>query len=176
MTAPGAPPNADLIYREWEKVVDVQSGFNTLIITARTLGVSVVMTLYGAAAFTLASFPALFFPLWGGSVHAAVFIVLFALLLVVDLLVIDLLYYYRLLLGSVDRTSEIDVYVRSFDPHLLGLTTYISNRANFRKQTSQSNRHVVTTMVVLSFYGIMIAAGVLFAVYLFSLTPPAGGS
>lgn len=42
---------------EWKTVINTQMHFNEMIIRARTMGVSVVIAVYGAAAFAFGQYP-----------------------------------------------------------------------------------------------------------------------
>ena len=96
------------ILEEWKHVTNVQMHFNEMIIRMRTLAVSVVITVFGAAGFAIAAHRDQFVRVFERDIHASAFVVTFGLVLWLTIFIIDYWYYYKLLLGSVRRGYEID--------------------------------------------------------------------
>lgn len=122
-----------IILEEWKTVITTQMHFNEMIIRARTTGISVVMAVYGAAAFAIGQYPTRFFKIFGTGLHVSTAIITFGLFLLLAIFVIDVFYYYYLLLGSVDHGMKMD---EAYGDRLLagvplfGLTTAISNKVS----------------------------------------------
>jgi hypothetical protein len=105
--------------------------FNEMIVRMRTTGVSVVIAVYGAAALSISQFPRKFLVGFGYSFHPSAAILLFGLLLLLSIFALDYLYYFRMLVASVEQGERLDGQIRArtlSGLHLFGLTTLISER------------------------------------------------
>jgi hypothetical protein len=149
----------EIILREWKTVITTQMHFNEMILRARTTGVSVVMAVYGAAAFAIGQYPARFFKVFGSESHVSTAIIAFGILLLIAIFIVDFFYYYDLLLGSVDHGKEIDkaYHDRLIDGiRLFGLTTAISDKVSqFR-----------AGLCIFVFYGIPFFVGIISLIYM----------
>jgi hypothetical protein len=146
---------AEIIVKEWETVIKTQMHFNEMIIRSRTTGVSVVMAVYGAAALSIGQYPNKFFELLGSKFHVSTAIIFFGLLLLTSIFILDYFYYFRLLLGAVDRGMEIDKAYekREIDGiRQFGLTSMISKRVSIGW----------ATFYIFIFYGIPFGVGLIF--------------
>jgi len=148
-----------IILEEWKTVINTQMHFNEMIIRARTMGVSVVMAVYGAAALAFGQYPEKFIRLSGSQYHVSAAIILFGICLLLVIFSMDIFYYYRLLLGAVERGEQID---RAFQKRniegttLFGMTTLISNKVSKCR----------ATFLIVIFYLIPFAIGILSLIYL----------
>lgn len=108
----------ELLLQEWRTVVDTQMHFNDMIIRMRTLGVTAVVTVFGAAAFAIGQYPDRFYDLLGERFHVSEGVIFFGLVLWAAIFFIDFFYYFRLLIGAVNRSYEIDDAFRN--AHYMG--------------------------------------------------------
>ncbi len=148
-----------VMLEEWQTVVETQIHFNEMIMRARTTGVSVVMAVYGAAALAYGQYPYRFYNAFGTEFHVSTAIIFFGLLLLISIFLIDYCYYYRLLIGAVERGEEIDKAYRDRiidGTKLFGLTTAISNRVS-------RNR---ARICLFFFYGTPLFVGIVSLTYL----------
>ena len=156
----------ELVLKEWEVVITTQMHFNEMIIRARTTGVSVVMAVYGTAAIALGQYPKMFLVVSGFTFHVSAAIIFFGILLLWSIFFVDYFYYFRLLLGAVERGEEIDAAYRDQaigKTRLFGMTTLISRKV--------SRCRAVASLLI--FYGSPFIAGVLFLIYMLWLYSPA---
>jgi hypothetical protein len=147
------------LIEEWKTVIETQIHFNEMIIRARTTGVSVVMAVYGAAALSIGQYPGKFINVFGAQFHVSAAIILFGISLLVGIFCMDYIYYYRLLLGAVERGEEIDKAYEGFTvgtTRLFGMTTMISKKVSKRRATA----------CLIIFYGIPLIVGILSLIYL----------
>jgi hypothetical protein len=147
------------LIEEWKTVIETQIHFNEMISRARTTGVSVVMAVYGAAALSIGQYPGKFINVFGAQFHVSAAIILFGISLLVGIFCMDYIYYYRLLLGAVERGEEIDKAYEGFTvgtTRLFGMTTMISKKVSKRRATA----------CLIIFYGIPLIVGILSLIYL----------
>jgi hypothetical protein len=148
-------PEMGQLLEDWKKTIDVQMHFNDLIMRNRQIVMTAVLTVFGAAAFSL-QFPNLILDISVVKFHAAAAITLFALGLLLSMLLLDYFYYFRLLLGAVDWGEKIERVLQTRSSNQLGgLTLAISNTVD--RKTAQRS--------LLSFYIIPLLLG---SVFLFS--------
>jgi hypothetical protein len=98
----------DFLMNEWKVLVDMQMHFNDMILRMRTLAVSVVISVFGAAGFAIGQYKDRFVVVAGHQVHVAAFVIAFGLILWLAVFLMDYGYYYRMLVGAVRRTWDID--------------------------------------------------------------------
>lgn len=148
-----------IILQEWKIVVKTQIHFNEMIMRARTTGVSVVMAVYGAAALAYGQYPNRFYSAFGTEFHVSTAIIVFGLLLLISIFFVDYCYYYRLLIGAVERGEEIEKAYRDRiidGAKLFGLTTAISNRVSRNRARN----------CLFFFYGTPLFVGIVSLIYL----------
>jgi hypothetical protein len=138
---------------EWKTVIDAQMHFNEMFLRTRSIGSSVVLAAYGAAAVSVAQYPndRLSLPRLG-CVHVGVVVMFFALLLLLSIFLLDYFYYYRLLIGAVERGEAIEAEL----PEAARLTTNLSKCV--------SRWHA--KLVIWAFYGFPALAGLTFLAYM----------
>jgi nitrate reductase gamma subunit len=155
----GSYDRTKFLIEEWKTVIETQIHFNEMIIRARTTGVSVVMAVYGAAALSLGQYPDKFMNAFGSQFHVSAAIILFGISLLAGIFCMDYFYYYRLLLGAVERGEEIDKAYQGYTvgtTRLFGMTTLISKKV--------SKRRAIICLVI--FYGMPLVVGILSFIYL----------
>ena len=149
--------------QRWRTVIDTQMHFNDMLMRTRTAGVSIVITVFGAAAVGLAQFPTRVITMPGASIHIAAIVILFGLLLLATLFVLDYFYFYRMLIAVVRHGEEMEAESRKpTAPIAFNLTCCISDCISRRRAAA----------VLLAFYGIPFVSGLIFLVYLALLRPP----
>jgi hypothetical protein len=155
----------ELLLKEWETVISTQMHFNEMIIRARTTGVSVVMAVYGAAALAIGQYPGKFLKISGSQFHVSTAIIFFGLCLLLAIFFMDIFYYYRLLLGAVERGIQID---NAFQGRKIGGTALFGMTTLISKKVSECR----STFLVVIFYAIPFVIGILALIYLiFSYCP-----
>ena len=112
----------NIYMEEWKVVIETQMHFNDLILRFRSVTLTVFVTLVAAAATVLKSVPALNISPY----------VLYGVPLVFWLttFVVDLLYYHRLLLGSVAHAAKFDKSEMMKRYALFGMTACIKRHVH----------------------------------------------
>jgi hypothetical protein len=163
-----APPSEDggsskdqvAAVQRWRTVIDTQMHFNDMLMRTRTAGVSIVITVFGAAAVGLAQYPSRLISMPGATIHIAAIVIIFGLMLLASLFVMDYFYFYRMLLAVVRHGEEIEAESRGpKSPIVFNLTCCLSNSISRRR----------ASLVLLAFYGIPFTAGLIFLIYLATL-------
>ena len=108
------------IVRVWEKSIETQIHFNDLIMRNRTVIISFVTAIFGAAAYSLKD-SGLFINICSNQCHISTLIILFGMFFLIAYAYLDICYYLPLLVGSVKFTEDMD---NTYDG--LGLTSKIS--------------------------------------------------
>jgi hypothetical protein len=159
-----------LILEEWKTVIGTQMHFNDMIMRMRTTGVSIVLAVFGAAAYSL-QYDKLYLTINAYSFHVAVLIIAFGLGMLVGVFGLDYFYYYKMLLGAVRRGYEIDQAYkdrRVDGGKIFGMTTMIRDEIG----KPGKSKHLVWL-----FYGLVFALGIIFIVgILFGYVPTVGGN
>jgi len=101
-----------ILLEEWKVVIQTQMHFNDMIMKMRTTVVSVVLAVFGAAAYSL-QHKNLMLEICNIKFHAAVPIIGFGLAMLIGIFVLDYFYYYKMLLGAVKRSYQIDDYYKN---------------------------------------------------------------
>ena len=145
----------ELILEEWKTVIQTQMHFNDMIMKMRTTGVSVVLAVFGAAAYSL-QFDRLYLTISGYSFHASVLIIAFGLGMLVGVFGLDYFYYYKMLLGAVKRGYEIDEAYKDRqvdNTKIFGMTTMIRDEIGKPRKSK---------VFIGLFYGLVFALGIVF--------------
>ncbi len=160
----------DLLLHEWKQVTDMQMHFNDMIIRMRTLAVSVVISVFGAAGFAIGQFEDRFIRIAGEEVHVAAIVIAFGLVLWLTIFTIDYGYYYKLLIGAVRRGWQIDDAFRTvklFDGvHLFGAARVISEAIG----PTGASKYFVWV-----FYGLVYLTGLIYLLSVLIVLDPTGG-
>lgn len=153
-----------LILEEWKTVIQTQMHFNDMIMKMRTTGATIVLAFFGAAAIALQY--EMYLTNCGFSFRASVLIITCGLIMLLGIFVLDYFYYYKMLLGAVERGYQIDrAYKdRTVDgAKMFGLSTEISKAIG---------RPHLSKILVLIFYGFVFALGIVFIVGILVGYPP----
>lgn len=146
-----------LILEEWKIVIQTQMHFNELLMKMRTTAVSIVLAMSGAAAYSL-QYDQLYLTICNYSFHASVLVMGFGLGMLAGVFGLDYFYYYRMLLGAVERGYDIDKAYkeRKVDGcEIFGMTTKISDAIGEKGKSKQ---------LIWWFYGIVFVLGILFII------------
>jgi hypothetical protein len=149
------PQGLKLIFAEWKVVIETQMHFNEMLMQMRTAGVSIVLAVFGAAAYSL-QYDKLFLTLSGFQFHVSILIIVFGLGMLVGVFCLDYFYYYKMLLGAVKRGYEIDDAFKNkpVDGYkVFGMSTMI------RDSIGEPSR---SKYFVWLFYGLVFVLGTLF--------------
>ena len=144
-----------LILEEWKTVIQTQMHFNEMIMKMRTTGVTIVLAFFGAAAISL-QYEKLYLTICDLSFHAAVLIITCGLGMLGGVFILDYFYYYKMLLGAVERGYQID---RAYKDRLIdgvkmfGLSTEIRDAIG---------RPHLSKVFVWAFYGLVFVLGIFF--------------
>jgi hypothetical protein len=154
-----------LILEEWKTVIQTQMHFNDMIMRMRTTGVSIVLAVFGAAAYSL-QYGKLYLTICGNSFHASVLVVAFGLGMLIGVFGLDYFYYYKMLVGAVKRGYEIDQAYKDKlvdGCKMFGMSTMIRDEIG---KPGTSKRFLGL------FYGLVFALGIIFMLgILFGYTP-----
>lgn len=156
--------DTNLLFKEWKKVIDVQMHFNDLILRNRQIIMTAVLTVFGAAAFSL-QFPNLMLKIYAIHFHAAAAIILFGLGLLLSMFFLDYYYYFRLLLGAVKRGEAIEQMLQAESSNQLGGLTL---------SISQAVKRETAERALWWFYWVPLILGLLFLVVVFYGYPFSG--
>ena len=144
-----------ILMEEWKTVIQTQMHFNDMIMMMRTTGVSVVLAVFGAAAYSL-QYDKLYLEIGVIKFHAAVPIILFGLGMLCGIFFLDYFYYYKMLLGAVERGYQIDDAFKNkkiADTQIFGITKLISD------SIGKPGRSKIFIGI---FYGIIFILGIVF--------------
>ena len=144
-----------IILEEWKTVIQTQMHFNDMIMKIRTAGISLLVTLFGAAAYSL-QYNEVGLQICGSFIHGSIFIVIFGLTFMSGILILDYFYYFKMLIGAVKRGYEIyesygDRMIKGVK--MFGMTSLIRD---------EIGRPGSSKYIIFSFYGITFLMGILF--------------
>jgi len=146
-----------LVLEEWKTVIQTQMHFNDMIMKMRTTGVTTVLAFFGAASISL-QYANLYLTIFNFSFHASILIIASGLVLLFAIFVLDYFYYYKMLLGAVERGYQIDqAYEKKLidGTKMFGLTTEISKAIG---------RPHLSKLFIWIFYGLVFAFGIIFII------------
>lgn len=149
-----------LILEEWKTVIQTQMHFNDMIMKMRTTGVSIVLAVFGASAYSL-QYDELILTICNYSFHASVLVIAFGLGMLVGVFGLDYFYYYKMLIGAVKRGYEIDKAYRNRqvdNTKIFGMTTMIRD---------EIGRPGKSKVFIGLFYGLVFALGIVFILGVF---------
>ncbi len=156
-----------LVLEEWKTVVQTQMHFNDMIMRLRTTGISIVLAFFGAASISL-QYPQLYLTSQYFSFHASVLIIASGLVLLISVFVLDYFYYYKMLIGAVERGYEIDKMYKEKpldELRLFGMSKKISEAIG---------KPHLSKYYVWAFYGFVLTFGIIFIIgILLGYVPPA---
>jgi uncharacterized membrane protein YwzB len=154
-----------LILEEWKTVIQTQMHFNEMLMKMRTTAVSIVIAVFSAAAYSL-QYDKLYLTIRGCSFHASVLIITFGLGMLVGVFVLDYFYYYKMLLGAVERGYQID---RAYKDKLIDGAKMFGLSTEIRKAIGKPH---LSKFYVWTFYGLVFALGIIFVIgILFGYAP-----
>jgi len=140
----------ELILSAWIKIVETQMHFNDMVMKVRNLAITLVLAVFGAAAYSIQT--PIFLNAHGREIHVAFFIICFGLAGWVALWIIDVSHFHKLLRGAVEYGMELEREYKG-DPTLgkiLGMTTRITEHSRkwFGRDTSAAKKVAVFYLVV----------------------------
>lgn len=120
------PENAEEMMRNkievWKVALKTQMHFNDLLIKTRTTVASIILAIFGASAIALKDEVQFRVEIFDFRCHISVIILVIGLCFLIAQFILDYFYYFRLLLGAVKFTTDLDEDY----PELFGLTTSIT--------------------------------------------------
>ena len=146
-----------LILEEWKTVIQTQMHFNDMIMKMRTTGVTIILAFFGAAAISL-QYANLYLTICNFSFHASVLIIICGLVMLSGIFVLDYFYYFKMLLGAVERGYQID---RAYKDKLIDGAKMFGLSTEIRKAVGRPDRSKVYICI---FYGLVFALGIVFIV------------
>ncbi|QDI89212.1 hypothetical protein Nisw_06590 [Candidatus Nitrosopumilus sp. SW] len=147
------------IMKEWEIVIKTQMHFNDLLIKVRTATLSVVLAIFGAAGYSLASneINPLKIEAIGWTFHPSILIICSGIIILLTMFRIDYGYYFQMLKGAVSKGYEFDdefeKLEKEFGRKYFGMSRMIS-KAIGKPEKSRN--------FVKGFYIIPIISGIVF--------------
>lgn len=139
----------------WKIAINTQMHFNDLIMKIRAIVTSLITAIFGAAAFSLKE-ARVFVYIIGKEIHISAFIILIGIVFLLAYLVLDFCYYFRLLLGAVNCSAEIEKRNKNFN-----LTTNITKRVSVPRAYAS----------LAIFYSIIILIGIGTIIFIFFASP-----
>jgi hypothetical protein len=109
----------------WKVAVDTQMHFNDLLIRMRTIIISIVLAVFGAFAVALKDAD-LTAPITATKAKICIIVIKIGIFFLVGHFIIDLFYYFRLLLGAVKFTEALDDKYKNLE--IFGLSKSISKK------------------------------------------------
>ena len=91
----------------WKLAIDTQMHFNDLIMKLRAIVTSIITAIFGAAAISLSQ-STIKIIIFNKNIPISVLIIAVGIFLLIAYFVLDLGYYFRLLLGSVKCSEDIE--------------------------------------------------------------------
>lgn len=153
-----------IVLEEWKVVIQTQMHFNEMIMKMRTTAVSVVLTIFGAAAYSL-QHPNLNLNIRSQNFHASVLIVFLGVAMLCSVFILDYCYYNKMLIGAVKRSYEIDSYGKNGlnGNKIFGMSSMIRDEIG---KPGKSKYYIFW------FYGIIFIMGIVFiGAILFGFAP-----
>jgi hypothetical protein len=143
-----------LLLDAWKAIVDVQMHFNDMLMRVRNLGITLILAVFGAAAFSLQY--ELYLHTFWKRVHVASAIIVFGLFAWIGIGFLDR-YYNKLLAGAVAKSAALeDIY----DENWLGMTHNITEES--RKVFGRSNLLKAREQMTLFLYLPVVLIGLLY--------------
>ncbi len=142
------PKKTTLLWEEYKLAIETQMHFNKMILRARTFGLTAVVVILGASLAFLKNGECTVFYKLTLCISLPTIIISFALILLTSLFLMDILYYFPLLLGAVERSAAIEKHSD------FRLTESISNKVGSKR----------TYWTIGLFYGFIFIAGIVLLV------------
>lgn len=134
----------DKNFNLYKLAIETQMHFNDLIMKIRTIVTSIITAVFGAAAIVLGESSYSVFIL-NRTIHISALIIIAGIFFLFAYLMLDFFYYFKLLLGAVDCTKEIEKIYPEFT-----ITSSINKRV--------TTRAAYISLIV--YYGIIILIGI----------------
>jgi len=130
----------------WKQVVYIQTHFNDMCIRTRWVGLTVNATIYAGAAVALAQYPRGLVNVFNFAIHISAILFTIAGLVSVALWQLDRLYYYKMLIASVDHAEQLEDRLKELIPGFIGSESI--TRAITRKVSRNHSRNIVGWLYV----------------------------
>lgn len=150
------PAEQEAVLDMWKTVVGVQMHFNDMLMRVRNLAVTLILAVFGAAAFSLQY--ELYFATPCGKFHLASLVVVFGLVAWAGMWFMDR-YYNKLLAGAVARSTAIE---DTYEADWLGMTHDIT--AESRKLFGVRDAMKARNQMALFLYIPVFVIGILYIV------------
>jgi len=158
-----------LILQEWQTVIRTQMHFNEIIMRARAIMMSAIIAVWGAAAYTL-QFTTLILRVGRMSFHAAAPLILIGIGVLLGVFALDYLYYYKMLIGAVRRSYQMD---EAFRGKQLAGASFLGMSTMIRDSIGKPGR---SKFYVAAFYLVPLAFGTVFLLAVLLGYPLGGGN
>ncbi len=136
----------------WRVAVETQMHFNDLLIKSRTTVITVALAVIGATGIMLKEAD-IYFNICRQKVHIGVIILIVGVIFLIGQFIIDYCYYFKLLLGAVNFTEDMD---KKYPGRQFGLTTRISKSVPVWK----------AKIFLVTFYLIPIVLGIILILFI----------
>jgi hypothetical protein len=121
----------DYLVEVWKEAIETQMHFNDLLIKMRTTVTSIILAVFGAAAFTLKEPQEWYVQILGTDIRLGTVVMVIGVVFLIVQFIIDAFYYFPLLLGAVDYTESLGE--RYNIPELSALTKSITKSVSHKK-------------------------------------------
>lgn len=142
---------SELEFKLWEIGISTQMHFNDLIMKIRAIVLSIITAIFGSSALVLSQSD-YFITINSLKIHISVFIIIIGFILLLAHLILDFNYYFRLLLGAVKCTQDLEIKYP-----ILTLTSKI--------QSKVSEKRAWTSLIL--YYSLMLITFLSIALALF---------
>jgi hypothetical protein len=149
-----------LLLEEWKTVIQTQMHFNDMIMKMRTTGVTIVLAFFGAASISL-QYPQIYLSLYGLDFHASILIIISGLVLLTGVFCLDYFYYFKMLIGAVERGYEID---DAYQKEIVAGTRMFGMSRKIQKAIGSAH---MSKYYIWIFYGLVFVFGIVFIIGIF---------
>lgn len=152
------PHTPESVVLQWQTIISTQMHFNDMILRTRAIGASAVLAVYGYAASVLIKDPTDYEFILDNFVPTAAIVVIFGLVLLLAIFFVDFVYYYKLLLASVEVGREFE----NRNSSLVQQTTNIGKQVPLWR----------ANLAIAVFYFLPLTAGIPFLWHIWIHYPP----
>jgi hypothetical protein len=167
--APAPAGNSAAQIEYWKHGINLSMHFNDMCIRLRILSLTVLATFLAGAAVSMAQYPDGMIAIFGRVAHISVAIYFISAAFVALVWILDQLYYYRLLIASVENSEAVEPTVRDVVYDMVKgptLTTHLT----------ASIPRLMSRTLATSFYSVQLLITLGLIAWAFVFEPPSSGA
>ncbi len=150
----------------WKQGISLSMHFNDMCIRLRVLSLTVLATFLAGAAVSMAQYPDGMIQLFGRMAHISAAIYLIGAAFVASLWALDQLYYYRLLIASVENSEAVEPTVRDVVYDMV-------KGATLTNHLTASIPRIMSRTLATFFYSVQLLIALGLVNWAFAYEPPA---